>query len=367
MIQNSHSRKWQDFSQLIIPLAALGILILFNLIRGIVIGDLSFFSITMAVNNDGNNVLSGNLISIIDSASALAIIAMGMTLVTAACGGQDISVGAVGAISGAVFIKVLDAFGLDNISVGSILLGLLAACLVTIVFKLFNGTLVAVFRIQPMIATLILFSCGRSIAYMITGSATPMLNNPLISAIGKTIPGCPIPTPVFLVVIMGLILMLIFKVTNLRLYTQTVGINQGAARLNGINPVFIKLLSFVILGICVSLAAMIQVCRLNQLAHMTLLDGIEMDAILAVAIGGNSLGGGKFRLSGTIIGAYVILMLTNTLNAMSVKPESIRAYKAIVIIIIVIASSPIIKEKVALLWKRISNKSQKAVAGRSGT
>ena len=364
MIQKTISRKKHDLSQLIIPLAALGILIVFNLIRGIAIGDLGFFSITTRINNDGNMVLSGNLISIIDDASALAIIAMGMTLVTAACGGQDISVGAVGAISGAVFVKVLDAFGLDNISVLSIVVGLLAAIGVTIIFTLFNGTLVAVFKIQPMIATLILFSCGRSIAYMITGSATPQLNDKLINAIGKTIPGIPIPTPIFLVVIMALILGLVFKLTNLRLYTQTVGINQGAARLNGINPTAIKLLSFVLLGVCVSLASMIQVCRLNQLSHKTLLDAIEMDAILAVAIGGNSLGGGKFRLAGSILGSYIILMLTNTLNDMSVKPESIKAYKAIVIIIIVIAGSPAVKEKISAFWKKVHNSSRRAVAGR---
>ena len=364
MIQKTNSRKKHDMSQLIIPLAALGILILFNLIRGIAIGNLSFFSITTRINNDGNTVLSGNLISIIDDASALAIIAMGMTLVTAACGGQDISVGAVGAISGAVFVKVLDAFGLNNISVLSIVTGLFAAIAVTIVFTLFNGTLVAVFKIQPMIATLILFSCGRSIAYMITGSATPQLNDKLINAIGKTIPGIPIPTPIFLVVVMALILGLVFKTTNLRLYTQTVGINQGAARLNGINPTVIKLLSFVLLGVCVSLASMIQVCRLNQLSHKTLMDAIEMDAILAVAIGGNSLGGGRFRLIGSVLGAYIILMLTNTLNDMSVKPESIKAYKAIVIIIIVIAGSPAVKEKIAAFWKRIHDNSRKAVAGR---
>ena len=364
MSRKANSREKKDISQLIIPLAALGILILFNLIRGIAIGDLRFFSIGTRINNDGNTVLAGNLISIIDDASALAIIAMGMTLVTAACGGQDISVGAVGAISGAVFVKVLDAFGLDNISVGSIAVGLIAAIAVTIVFTLFNGTLVSVFKIQPMIATLILFSCGRSIAYMITGSATPQLNDKLINAIGKTIPGVPVPTPIFLVIIMALILALIFRVTNLRLYTQTVGINQGAARLNGINPMIIKLLSFVILGVCVSLASMIQVCRLNQLSHKTLLDAIEMDAILAVAIGGNSLGGGKFRLSGTILGAYIILMLTNTLNDMSVKPESIKAYKAIVIIIIVIAGSPMVKEKITAFWSKMHNGSRKAEAGR---
>jgi simple sugar transport system permease protein len=163
---------------------------------------------------------------------------------------------------------------------------------------------------------------------------------------------------------MALILGLVFKTTNLRLYTQTVGINQGAARLNGINPTVIKLLSFVLLGVCVSLASMIQVCRLNQLSHKTLMDAIEMDAILAVAIGGNSLGGGKFRLIGSVLGAYIILMLTNTLNDMSVKPESIKAYKAIVIIIIVIAGSPAVKEKISAFWKKIHDSSRRAVAGR---
>lgn len=332
--------------QLLIPLVALGILIVFNLFR-----DIGFFSITMRVNNSGNIVLAGNLISIIDSASELAIIAMGMTMVTAACGGQDISVGAVGAISGAVLVKVMQ--GMGGITPVSILLAFLAATLVTILFKLFNGTLVAVFRIQPMIATLILFSCGRSIAYWINGSATPQLVSPIIDSIGKTIPGIPIPTPVFAVLLVGLLLVLVFRFTSLRLYTQSVGINQGAARLNGINPTAVKLISFVILGVCVSVAALIGVSRLGQLNHKTLLVDIEMDAILAVAIGGNSLGGGRFKLIGSIMGAYIIQMLTTTLYAMNVDPVNIKAYKAVVIIIIVVAGSPVIKKALTSLGKKL--------------
>ena len=332
--------------QLLIPLVALGILIVFNLFR-----DIGFFSIGMRVNNSGNIVLTGNLISIIDSASELAIIAMGMTLVTASCGGQDISVGAVGAISGAVFVKVLQAMG--GITIGSVIVAFVLACLVTILFKLFNGTLVAVFRIQPMIATLILYSCARSIAYWINGDATPQLKSNVISSIGKTIPGIPVPTPIFAVLFVGLLLFLIFKFTSLRLYIQSVGINQGAARLNGINPVLIKLISFILLGVCVSIASMIGVCRLGQLNHKTLLVDIEMDAILAVAIGGNSLGGGRFRLTGSILGAYIIQMLTTTLYAMNVAPVNVKAYKAIVIIIIVVAGSPVVKSALSSLWKRL--------------
>ena len=339
-------KKIADFGQLLIPLVALAILIIFNLFR-----DLSFFSIGMKVNNSGNIVLTGNLISIIDSASELAIIAMGMTLVTAACGGQDISVGAVGAISGAVFVKVLQ--GMGNITVGTVILAFLLCCLATICFKLFNGTLVAVFKIQPMIATLILYSCGRSIAYWINGDATPQLNSPIISSLGMTIPGIPVPTPIFAVLFVGLLLFLAFKFTSLSLYTQSVGINKGAARLNGINPTLIQLLSFVLLGVCVAVAGVIGVCRLGQLNHKTLLVDIEMDAILAVAIGGNNLGGGKFKLSGSILGAYIIQMLTTTLYAMKVAPVNIKAYKAIVIIIIVVAGSPVVKSKVTALVNKI--------------
>ena len=339
-------KKWiANLGQLLIPLIALALLLLFNLFR-----DPGFFAIRIAENSMGGKVLTGNLVSIIDSASELAIIAMGMTLVTAACGGQDISVGAVGAISGAVFVKVLQ--GMGAITGPSVVLGLIACCLATILFKLFNGTLVAVFRIQPMIATLILYSCGRSIAYWINGDATPQLNSPILSAIGMTIPGIPVPTPIFAVLLVGLLLALVFKFTNISLYTQSVGINQGAARLNGINPTVIKLLSFVLLGVCVSVASVIGISRLGQLNHKTLLVDIEMDAILAVAIGGNNLGGGKFKISGSILGAYIIQMLTTTLYAMNVSPVNVKAYKAIVIIIIVVAGSPVVKEKLSALMKK---------------
>ena len=345
--------------QLLIQLVALGILIVFNLFR-----DISFFSIGMRVNNSGNIVLTGNLISIIDSASELAIIAMGMTLVTASCGGQDISVGAVGAISGAVFVKVIQ--GIGSITLGSVLLGFVLCCLATILFKLFNGTLVAVFRIQPMIATLILYSCARSIAYWINGDATPQLKSEIISSIGKTIPGIPIPTPIFAVLLVGLMMVLVFKFTSLGIYTQSVGINQGAARLNGINPTLIKLICFMLLGVCVSVASLLGVCRLGQLNHKTLLVDIEMDAILAVAIGGNNLGGGRFKLSGSILGAYIIQMLTTTLYAMNVAPVNVKAYKAIVIIIIVVAGSPVVKSVVANAYNRIRSGGAQGSARKEG-
>ena len=331
------SGKWTQNSQLIVPLLSILLLVVFNLIR-----DPSFFSIEITTNNAGNPVLAGNLISIFNSASELAILAMGMTLVTAASGGQDISVGALAAIAGSVFIKVLRA---GTITPLTIILAFVACCIVAVIFGALNGTLVAVFKIQPMIATLVLYTCGRSVAYWINGGATPTVSSPLITALGSFIPGVPIPTPIIIVAICGIIFALVFRFTTLGLYTQSVGINQRAARLNGINSMGIKLLAFMILGACCAVAGCIAVSRLSLMNHETVLLEIEMDAILAVAIGGNALSGGKFKMASSVIGAYAIQALTVTLYAMKVPSTDIKAYKAIVIILIVVIGSPVVKEK----------------------
>lgn len=348
-----------NLGQLTIPIIAICLLVLFNLIR-----DPGFFSIGIMHNNDGNVVLAGNLISIINGASELAILAMGMTLVTAACGGQDISVGAAAAIAGSVFVKILKSA--SPISGGTVLLAFICACIVAMLFGTFNGTLVAVFKIQPMIATLILYTCGRSIAYWINGGATPTVGSPIITAIGGFIPGIPVPTPVLIVIATGLLFKLVFHFTSLELFTQSVGINGSAARLNGINAIFIKLLSFIILGVCVAIAGSIGVSRLGLINHETLLIDIEMDTILAVAIGGNSLGGGRFKIGGSIIGAYVIQMLTITLYAMKVSSTDVKAYKAIVIVLLVVIGSPVVKEKINRLMMRLRSSKEQVTAKGAG-
>ncbi len=317
-------------SQLFVPVFALFLLIVFNLIR-----DIGFFEITYK-----NNTLQGNVMSILNNASERVILAIGMTLVTASSRGQDISVGAVAAIAGSVFIRVLRE---NEITIPIILVAFLAGCLVALICGVFNGTLVAGFRIQPMIASLILFSAGRSIAYWINGGATPTVESPLLGYIGGFIPGVPINTPILIVIIFCVLIWLLLRFTTLGLYTQAVGINERSARLNGINAPWIKLLSFMILGICCAFAGAIGVSRIGLMNHDTFLQDIELDAILAVALGGNVLGGGKFSLAGSVIGAYTIQTLTTTLFAMKVPSTAITVYKAIVIIIIVVIGSPVVK------------------------
>lgn len=353
---NTNSKKslavFGSLKQIIIPLAALLALILFNLIV-----DPSFFEVTLSTNKAGNPVLSGNLITILDYGSELAILAIGMTLVTAATGGQDISVGATIAIAGSVILRVLCGTNPRPETLQApIIVAFLIACVVSMLFGAFNGMLVAIFKIQPMVATLILFTAGRSIAAWINNNQLPVISDESFTYYGGYFPGLPIPAPFFIAMACIILIALALKFTNLGLYTQAVGINEKSSRLNGINPTFIKFLSFVILGLCVAVAGLIKVSRFSTINYSVIAKDIEMDAILAVALGGNALSGGKFSMVASILGAYVIQFLTTTLYKYKVPSEALPAYKAIVVIVLVVLSAPIVREKLSAFWKKIVKK-----------
>ena len=342
--------------QLFIPIAALLILAVFNLIA-----DPSFYRITLGYSSSGDPVLSGYLMTILDYGSELAILAIGMTLVTAASGGQDISVGATIAIAGSVILRVLcGTNSRPEVLQAPIIVAFLVACVVAMLFGAFNGILVAYFKIQPMVATLILFTAGRSIAAWINNNELPIISDPTFSYFGGFIPGIPVPTPFFIAMACVIVTALVLKFTNLGLYTQAVGINESSSRLNGLNPAFIKFLTFVILGLCVAVAGLIKVSRLSSINYSVIAKDIEMDAILAVALGGNSLGGGKFNMTASILGAYVIQFLTTTLYKFNVQSDALPAYKAIVVIALVIFSAPVVREKMSALGKQLRQKDHSA-------
>ena len=329
-------------SHLFLPLSVLALLIGINLIKGA-----NYFSISVI-----NGALYGNIPNILFGASELVILAIGMTLVTASSRGQDISVGVAAAITSAVFVQVLLHAGhITWLTIGA---GFLASCVVGIVIGAFNGSLVSIFRVQPMVATLILFTAGRSIAFMIDGKLSPVLANDLTGQIGSVIPGVPIQTPIILTVVFIALVAVFLKTTNLKLYSECVGINEKAARLNGIDPARIKFLTYSILGVCTAVAGFIAVNKAGRHDSVNLLKFVEMDAILAVAIGGNALGGGKFSISGSIIGAYTIEVLNRTLLRLEVGTETIKAFKAVFIIILMVVASPVVRDFAtkALGWVR---------------
>ena len=355
---NKDNNFWRRLisNQMFIPLLALVLLALINLFH-----DPTFFKVTMGLNNAGNPVLSGYLITILDYGSELAILAIGMTLVTAASGGQDISVGATIAIAGSAMLRVLcGGVARPTELAAPVIVAFLVACVVGMLCGLFNGVLVAIFKIQPMIATLILFTAGRSIAAWINNNELPIVPDPKFAYFGGFIPGIPIPTTVFIAIACIIIIALVLKFTNLGLYTQAVGINEKSSRLNGINPTAIKVLAFVILGLCVAVAALIKVSRLSTINYSVIAKDIEMDAILAVALGGNSLSGGKFNIWASVLAAYVIQFLTTTLYKFEVSSDALAAYKAVVVIILVVFSAPTVRDYLGQLSKKFANKKEVA-------
>lgn len=337
--------------QIFIPITALLLLSVVNLIA-----DPSFFKITLGHTSDGFPVLSGYLMTILDYGSELAILAIGMTLVTAASGGQDISVGAAIAISGSVVLRVLcGTESRPEVLQAPIIVAFLVSCVVAMLFGAFNGTLVAYFKIQPMVATLILFTAGRSIAAWINNNELPIVSDKVFGYFGGFIPGIPIPTPFFIAAACMIIMALALKFTNLGLYVQSVGINEKSSRLNGLNPQIIKLITYIILGLCVAVAGFIKVSRLSSINYSVIAKDIEMDAILAVALGGNALSGGKFNMASSVLGAYVIQFLTTTLYKFDVQSDALPAYKAVVVILLVIISAPVVREKLSSMYKKIKS------------
>ena len=333
--------RFNRWSHLFLPLSVLVILLLINLIKGV-----DYFKITMV-----NGVFYGNIPNILFGAAELVILSIGMTLVTAAACGQDISIGESGAISSAIFVQyVLNA---GEVTIWTILAGFLLSCVAGMLIGAFNGTLVSYFNVQPMVATLILFLGGRSIAFIIDGKVSPILANPISNQIGTFIPGVPIQTPIILTVVFIVLVAVVLKTTNLRLYVEAVGVNPSAARLNGINPKKIIFLTFLIMGVCSAVAGFLAVNKAGRHDSVNLLKFIMMDAILAVALGGNSLAGGKFSITGSIIGAYTIEVLNRTLLRLEVNPEAIKAFKAVFIIALMVIASPVVRASARRLLDKV--------------
>lgn len=330
---------------LVLPITCLLMVLLANVIK-----TPDFFAITL-----NNGMLYGYVIDVINRASELVILAVGMTLVTAASGGQDISVGAVMAVSGAVCCQILSGGAVSVTELQNpLILAVPAALLATTLCGAFNGFLVAKMNIQPMVATLILFTAGRGIAQLVTQGQITYIRVDSYKYFGSFFPGCPIPIPVFFAAAMVLIISLLLKKTALGLYVESVGINGNAARLVGLNAVRIKWIAYAICGLLAGVAGFVASSRIYSADANNIGLNLEMDAILAVALGGNLLSGGKFSLAGSVIGAYTIQALTTTLYAMNVSSDQLPVYKAVVVVIIVVLQSPVFHKLMAGRKTRVS-------------
>lgn len=323
--------------ELFLPIMCFILVLLINVIK-----TPSFFEVSIK-----NGVFYGYIIDVINRASELVILAVGMTLVVASSGGTDISVGAVMSVAAALCCYIL-AGGQQTINAyqNPYILGIFFALLIGVVCGCFNGFLVAKMRIQPMVATLILFTAGRGIAQLITKGQITYIRVENYKLLGGNIPGIPLPTTIFVVIIVVLITNIALKKTALGLYIQSVGINAKASRLVGLKSSRIIFLTYVFCGLCAGIAGLMASSRIYSADANNIGLNMELDAILAVALGGNSLSGGKFTLLGSVIGAYTIQALTTTLYAMSVSADQLPVYKAIVVVIIVSLQSKEFKKMV---------------------
>jgi simple sugar transport system permease protein len=180
--------------------------------------------------------------------------------------------------------------------------------------------------------------------------------NPVYKYLGVQIPGIPVRTTILISIVMVILVVLFTKLTSLGLYVQSVGINGSSSRLVGLNSRIIKFMAFVICGILAGVAGLVGSSSIGSVNSGELGLSIEMDAILAVALGGNMLGGGKFSIAGSVIGAYTIQAITTTLYAMSVRADQLNVFKAFIIIVIIVASSDVFKEKIKKMTQKVFSK-----------
>jgi galactofuranose transport system permease protein len=276
--------------------------------------------------------LFGNLIDILYRAMPTAVVALGMAVVIGTKG-IDLSVGSVIAIVGAVITWRIHA-GDPHFVVLLFALGVGVLC------GLWNGFLVAMLDIQPIIATLILMVSGRGIGLMINllyGGTNPSFTSALLQGLSVGHIGL-IPTRLILGAAIFGALWLLLRRTALGLFLESVGGNSAAADLAGINARLIKFAAYLISGLCAAWAGVVLAADTHTSDPVSIGLYIELDAILAVVIGGGSLSGGRIYLGMTLLGALVIQTLTSILTS-GLPPEYNLVVKAIVVIVVLLLQS----------------------------
>jgi simple sugar transport system permease protein len=278
--------------------------------------------------------LYGALVDILNRAAPLMLAALGMTLVIATRG-IDISVGAVVALSGTVAAMLVGGSAAAGTSLG---MALAASLGVALLCGLWNGVLVAGLKLQPIVATLILMVAGRGLAQLLTdGQIVTVYYQPFFFLGSGYLAGLPFSLLVVAAVFAATVLLM--KKTALGLFIQAVGINPVAARLAGLRTASLIVFVYVFCSACAGLAGMLITSNIKSADANNAGLLLELDAILAVTLGGTSLAGGKFSLAGSMIGALIIQTLTYTIYSLGVPPEVNMVVKSVVVFVVCISQS----------------------------
>jgi ribose/xylose/arabinose/galactoside ABC-type transport system permease subunit len=286
--------------------------------------------------------LSGNLIDVLNRAGPLVLVSLGMTLVIAVRG-LDISVGAVVAISGAVVALMIGgslSFGpAEHVSRFPLGFAIAAALGAAGLCGLWNGLLVVKAGMQPIVATLILMVAGRGIAQLISdGQILTIYYSPFFYIGNGFLLG--LPFALFIAMIAALVLHLALTRTALGLFIRSIGINPTAARVSGVRSRLITVSLYVLCSLTAGMAGLIISSNVKSADANNAGQLLELDAILAVALGGTALTGGRFSLAGTIIGALIIQTLTSMIYSSGVPPEVNLVVKAGLVFMVMLLQSP---------------------------
>jgi ribose/xylose/arabinose/galactoside ABC-type transport system permease subunit len=281
--------------------------------------------------------LYGSLIDILRNGAPTILIALGMTLVIASRG-IDLSVGAIAAIAGAVSCTYIYNSP-DPGSLKTAMTGVVIAVGAGLVLGAWNGFLVSVIGIQPIIATLVLMTAGRGLAQLITDGQIISVSNESYRAIGAGF-FLTLPVSILIAAAAFAVAGLLTRRTALGTLIEAVGVNPVASRLAGLNARSLTWIVYIFSGFCAAVAGLMISSNVTAADANNAALFIEMDAILAVVIGGTSLAGGRYSLVGTLIGALIIQTLTTTVYTLGIPPEVTLVFKALVVIIVCLLQSP---------------------------
>ena len=274
----------------------------------------------------------GNLINILQQVTVYAVLALGVNVVIFT-GGIDISVGSVVAFTGIVMGKLIVEAQVPFI------IGMLAALVIGAACGTFNGIMISKFKLQPMIATLAMMSMARGAAYTLADGQTITGYSDGFRWIGiANIPGTAIPVQIIFMLALYVLFYYVMKYRKFGRYIYSIGGNEEATRLSGINVTKYKTLAYTISGLCAGIASVILVAKLNSAQSTAGLD-YEMDAIASCVIGGTSLLGGSGSVWGTLIGAIIMFVIRNGLNLLNVSSNLQKLVLGIVILLAVLADS----------------------------
>lgn len=329
-------------SKLFFPLVALALILLFDLV--FVPG---FFKLE---SKEGH--LYGSLVDILRNGSCIMVLGIGMTLVIASGGGGvDLSVGAIMAISASVAAIMMNPviIGMElppdlmkfindpNFTYAPLWQVIVVTLLVATLCGAWNGVIVAYGNIQPMVATLILMIAGRGIAQLITNGVRIQIFYEPYAYLGNG--WIILPFSLYIVAFIFALAWLMTRKTAIGMFIEAVGVRSRSSFFSGIDEKKIKLLVYMFCGFCAGIAGLIASSNIRTSDANNIGMNYELDAILAVVIGGTSMAGGRFSLLASVIGALVIQATTTSMYAIGVPANAVLAIKGLVVIFVILLYS----------------------------